>query len=57
MGDSSNSYLESDMIIGKKEHFLTEYLPAPSAQQASEHKGVRTLLSLALCFIFLVELT
>lgn len=57
MGDSPNSYLESDMIIGKKEHFLTEYLPAPSAQQASEHKGVRTLLSLALCFIFLIELT
>lgn len=52
MGDSLNTYLDFDMITGKKEHFLTEHLPAPSAQQTVAHKEVRTLLGLAFCFIF-----
>lgn len=47
-----NTYLDFDMIIGKKEHFLTGHFPAPSAQQTVEHKWVKTLWGLAFCFIF-----
>lgn len=52
MGDSLNSYLKFDMIIGKKEHFLTEHLHAASAQQTLENKLIRTLLGRVFGCIF-----
>lgn len=52
MGDSLNSYLEFDMITGKKEHFLIEHLRAPTARQALEHTRVRRLLGLCLVLFF-----
>lgn len=51
MADSLNSYLQFDMITGKKGHFLREHLRAPTEQQALEHVWVRMLLGLGSCFL------